>query len=323
MASLPEARRDDDGFSHPALVYASDQEFMDVALPFVEEGWARSEPALVAVQERNVENLRAAFGGEPEGVSLLTVPEWYESSARTREKFAGWAAERVERHPRVRLMGEPPWASGSEARTRDWARHDSVINVAFAGMPVTFICPYDARALPVEIIEHAHSTHPTLADGRAWSESAGYEDAVEFCRRLNDTIRRPSWSPVIELQFGLADLGRIRHLVDCAALDAALPESKAEELAFAVNEITTNAVVHGRPPAVLRVWTSAEEVVCEISDAGAGIQDPLAGQLVPEPDRTGGRGLWLARVVCDALEIRKEAGSTVSLHMAAGVAAPA
>jgi hypothetical protein len=33
--------------------------------------------------------------------------------------------------------------------------------------------------------------------------------------------------------------------------------------------------------------------------------------------------LWLARVLCDAVEIRSEGESTVTLHMAAGVAVPA
>ena len=44
---------------------------------------------------------------------------------------------------RARLMGEPPWADGSEAQIRDWARHESVINVAFSGLPVSVVCPYD------------------------------------------------------------------------------------------------------------------------------------------------------------------------------------
>ena len=48
----------------------------------------------------------------------------------------------------TRLIGEPPWAIGHEAQVRDWARHESVINVAFADRQVTFICPYDAQALP-------------------------------------------------------------------------------------------------------------------------------------------------------------------------------
>ena len=322
MASESAGSAHRDGFVHPALIYGSDQAFLDVALPFVEEGIERSEPTLVAVQGRNVDNLRSALGGEPDGVTLHSVEEWYETSARTREKFASWATDRLG-GGRVRLIGEPPWATGNDAQIRDWARHESVINVAFAGMPVTFVCPYDARVLPTEIIEHAHSTHPTIAAGRGWTDSSGYEDPLDFCRRLNDRVARPSWEPEIELEFGLIDLAGIRRLVSGLARDAGLPGGKGDELALAVNEITTNAIVHGRPPATFRVWAGSDEMICEVSDSGPGIRDVLAGQLVPPPENPGGRGLWLTRLLCDAVEIRNDCNSTVSLHMAAGVAVPA
>jgi anti-sigma regulatory factor (Ser/Thr protein kinase) len=321
MASRREGSLHPEGFVHPALIYGSDEEFLDVALPFVEEGIERGEPALVAVRAANAENLLSALGGEPEGVTVLSVEQWYETSARTREKFAGWAADHA-RSGRVRLIGEPPWATGNQAQVRDWARHESVINVAFAGMPVTFICPYDSRILPPEIIEHAHSTHPTIAAPRHWTVSEGYEDPLAFCRRLNEHVRRPSRAPAIELGFGLIDLGGIRRLVKGAAHEAGLSTWKADGLALAVNEIATNALVHGRPPATLRMWTAAEEVVCEIADAGRGIRDALAGQLVPPAEASGGRGLWLARVLCDAVEISTEDGSRVTLHMSAGVSVP-
>jgi anti-sigma regulatory factor (Ser/Thr protein kinase) len=133
----------------------------------------------------------------------------------------------------------------------------------------------------------------------------------------SDRIARPSAAPEIEFEFRLVDLARIRKLVRTAALDAGLPHEKGDALVTAVNEITTNAVVHGRPPAVLRVWTGAEEVICEVRDAGPGIDDVLAGQFLPSSESIGGRGLWLARVLCDAVEIRRDGESTVSLYMAA------
>jgi hypothetical protein len=55
-------------FAHQALLYESDQEFMDVALPFVADGLNSEQPTLVSVQARHVENLRAALGGTPEGL---------------------------------------------------------------------------------------------------------------------------------------------------------------------------------------------------------------------------------------------------------------
>ena len=96
-------------------------------------------------------------------MTLYVVEQWYETSARTREKFARWAAEHAD-GGRTRLIGEPPWAIGHEAQVRDWARHESVINVAFADRQVTFICPYDAQALPAEVLGYARSTHPEIVD---------------------------------------------------------------------------------------------------------------------------------------------------------------
>jgi anti-sigma regulatory factor (Ser/Thr protein kinase) len=286
---------------------------MDVALPFVEEGIARSEPILVAVEGRNAKNLRSALGGEPEGVTWVSVEEWYETSARTRDKFARWARERIG-GGRVRLIGELPWAIGNDARVRDWARHESVINLAFEDMPVTFICPYDARALPPEIVEHARSTHPVLASADGLTASAAYEDPLEFCRRLDVAVREPTSEPAAVLYFGLADLPKLRRLVSSIAIDAGLSDDRAGELALALNEVATNAIVHGSPPAWLRIWVREGEIICRVSDAGAGIGDVVAGQLAPGAGSRDGRGLWVARLLWDAVEIRNGAGCTVWLH---------
>jgi anti-sigma regulatory factor (Ser/Thr protein kinase) len=127
---------------------------------------------------------------------------------------------------------------------------------------------------------------------------------------------------LVEMGFGLADLPRMRRLVVATAVDADLPRERAEELALAVNEIATNAIVHGRPPTTLRIWRQNDEIVCEVADAGAGIKDPLTAHLRPPADAVAGRGLWLARQLCDAVEIRNGVGCTVSLHATTRVRPP-
>jgi anti-sigma regulatory factor (Ser/Thr protein kinase) len=319
MRSNGEASDPDGGFIHQALIYASDREFMDVVQPFVEDGLSSQEPTLVAVQERHIENLRSELGGAPDGVTLHPVEDWYETSARTREKFARWAAERTEERRRVRLVGEPPWALGHEAQLRDWARHESVINVAFAGRPVTFICPYDARALPNEVLAHARGTHPEIVDGGRTRPSGAYENPLDFCARLDTAIDAQTGEPAIELEFILDDLPTIRRVVGSFAIDAGLDVPRTEEFVLAVNEITTNAVIHGRPPAILRLWPTDGEVVVEVTDTGDGIRDILAGQLTPPAVSQGGRGLWMARQLCDAVEVScSETGCTVTMHAATG-----
>jgi anti-sigma regulatory factor (Ser/Thr protein kinase) len=308
-----EASAPGDPFSHSALIYGSDDVFLDVALPFVEEGIAGHEPTLVAVSAQNVENLRAVLGGEPEGTALHSVEEWYETSARTREKFARWAGD-TPGQGRVRVIQEPPWAVGNEAQIRDWARYESVLNVAFEGVPASFVCTYDARELPQEILEHALCTHPEIASAAGPVHSGAYEDPYDFCRRLDSDVERPEGEPSTVLDFDLADLRKIRRLVASEAVASGLPGSRADELAFAVNELASNAVVHGRLPAALRIWQGDGELICEVSDAGDGIDDALAGQLAPPAEKIGGRGLWLTRMLCDAVEIRNRVGCTVAIH---------
>jgi anti-sigma regulatory factor (Ser/Thr protein kinase) len=316
MQSQGEASAPDAAFIHSGLIYGSDDAFLDVALPFIEEGVAAGEPALVAVRAANIENLRDALGREPEGVTLLSTEEWYETSARSRDKFMRWANERVDAG-RVRLIGEPPWAVDNDAQVRDWARYESVVNVAFERLPVSFVCAFDARRLPPEIVEHARRTHPEIVGPHGSSPSEAYESPRMFCRGLDTRVHRPKAEPSVLLDFNLADLHRVRRTVATMAVRSGLSGSRADELALAVNEIASNAVVHGRPPATLRIWHGEGELICEVSDAGDGIKDALAGQLTPPPDGIGGRGIWLTRMLSDAVEIRNGVGCTVSIHAAA------
>jgi len=65
---------------------------------------------------------------------------------------------------------------------------------------------------------------------------------------------------------------------------------------------------------VLRVWPSADGIVCEIRDGGS-IDDPLVGRRRPDADAVGGLGLWMANRLCDLLQVRAvESGTAVRLH---------
>ena len=67
---------------------------------------------------------------------------------------------------------------------------------------------------------------------------------------------------------------------------------------------------------MLSIWHEDGELVCEISDGGGSIADPLAGRRRPDPLRPHGRGLWMINQVCDLVELRAgPTGTTVRLHM--------
>jgi anti-sigma regulatory factor (Ser/Thr protein kinase) len=205
-------------------------------------------------------------------------------------------------------MGEPVW-SGSSAVVRQWARYESIINLALADAPMRFICLYDSAALPDEILKYACATHPERVEHGGHVPCAGFVAPEEFLPGSPcEPPERASQLPLESTPF--------RQLLAERARDAGVPELRIAELVLAANEIATNALTHGRPPFSAQVWREGGELVCQIADSGNGLAEPLAGWVPPPDGAIGGWGLPIARQLCDALEVvPSEAGTTVSLHL--------
>jgi anti-sigma regulatory factor (Ser/Thr protein kinase) len=116
-----------------------------------------------------------------------------------------------------------------------------------------------------------------------------------------------------------ANLSGVREFTAAWARRAALPPHQVSNLVMAVAELAANTLRHTTGPGTLTLWTTDEEVVCQVQDEGQ-ITDPLAGNVLPAPNSAGGgRGLWLVREVGDGVEIRSgPAGTTVRVHMRLG-----
>ena len=80
-----------------------------------------------------------------------------------------------------------------------------------------------------------------------------------------------------------------------------LPTQEIDKLVFATHEAFTNALIHGRPPTVLRLWAQPDRVTVTVTDTGTGPTDPLVGLLPPDPrtDPGPGLGLWLINQLVD------------------------
>jgi anti-sigma regulatory factor (Ser/Thr protein kinase) len=116
------------------------------------------------------------------------------------------------------------------------------------------------------------------------------------------------------------DLSAVRTLVREQARHAGLTRDRAIDLELAVSEVAANTVRHaaaqGHRQGTLRVWCTADEIVCEIRDGGV-IADALAGRRQPAPGALAGHGLWLVHQVCDQVEIASGAdGTLVRMRMA-------
>jgi anti-sigma regulatory factor (Ser/Thr protein kinase) len=80
-------------------------------------------------------------------------------------------------------------------------------------------------------------------------------------------------------------------------------EAEVDRLVLVASELATNAVRHGGGTGRLRLWRSSDQLVCEVSDKGAGISNPDIGAGPVEPTAMGGRGLWICRALSDTITI--------------------
>ncbi len=79
----------------------------------------------------------------------------------------------------------------------------------------------------------------------------------------------------------------------------------------AVNELLTNAVRHGGGTGRIVVSSADGDVVCEVSDSGAGLTAMRSEPAVrPAADQPGGWGLWLAEELTDTFELETGDGGT-------------
>jgi anti-sigma regulatory factor (Ser/Thr protein kinase) len=121
------------------------------------------------------------------------------------------------------------------------------------------------------------------------------------------------------------DLVSVRQVVARASLTVGVEPDRADGFVVAVNEIVTNALTHGLPPATITISSTGMAVQVAVHDRG-GFGDPYpagAGHVGTDPvgqppatDRPNGRGLWLASQLSDHLDIRTDTnGTTVTVRL--------
>ncbi|HEV3094275.1 MAG TPA: ATP-binding protein [Solirubrobacteraceae bacterium] len=111
------------------------------------------------------------------------------------------------------------------------------------------------------------------------------------------------------MEFSAASLRAVRRLVSREASWARLSDDRHADLVLAIDELATNSVTHGGGHGTLSVWRTDGAIVCEVRDGGH-FADPLAGLRPPTPEQLTGRGLWVARRLCDRVQISSSPGRT-------------
>jgi anti-sigma regulatory factor (Ser/Thr protein kinase) len=288
-------------FSHQALFYESDEEFLEGIVSLVRRGLNAGEPTLIAVGSGKGELLEGELGDAAAEVSFLDM----EAIGRNPARIIPVWRDFLDRSPsdgRPLLgIGEPVWPGRSEAELDECQRHEQLLNVAFGGGRAwSLLCPYDSAALDDDVLESACESHGDIS-------------SVAF-RPFDGTLpEAPTDSKA--LHFGRRELAQARELVAGEANQAQLAGSRGIDLVVAVNELVANSVLHGGGGGKLQVWRESDALVAEVRDEGR-IDDPLAGRVQPAPAQEGGRGLWIVNQLCDLVQIRSgPEGTGVRLRM--------
>lgn len=292
--------------SHAALFYRSQSEYASQITAFVEAGLDAGEPAFVAVPGDRAIAIRASLDGVAREVVFADMAELGRNPARIIPEVRSF----TDKHPgrRIRYVGEPIWPGRSTGEIREATRHEALVNLAFAQVEATILCPYDVPGLAPSVLADARRTHqePAAAGAtaRTWRDNLPPECDLPLSPP-------PAEAEILPYE---ADLAPLRRLVERHARRAGLGADRTIDLVLAANEIAANTISHTAAGGVIHMWHTGAEVLCQVHDSGR-ITDPMAGRVRHGPDGRG-HGLWLVNQVCDLVELRSgDAGTTVRLHM--------
>jgi anti-sigma regulatory factor (Ser/Thr protein kinase) len=309
-------------YTHEALFFASRRALLGSAVPWLREGLQAGEDVALVCTEDNNTALAAALGEDTRAV-VLPRTRIYRNAIDAVAFFHRLVTDRVAAgRPRLRVVGEVAFDTGTRGHD-EWCRYEAVCNHTLAPLPLSSMCAYDTHALPRPLLDTAWATHPWL---RAGGERARNGDYVEPARLLLAMERplepRPTEARTLTLT-QLGELPQLRHWLRGELGTLQVGADAAENAVLAVDEVAVNGLRHGRPPVTVALWRTPTQVMCDITDGGPGIADPLVGYAPPDPLQLleGGAGLWITRRLCDGVtSSRTPTGFTIRLTVAGTVA---
>ncbi|MEU8006188.1 sensor histidine kinase [Catellatospora sp. NPDC049111] len=285
------------GIVHDTAFYDSDEQFLDVVLPFLRDGVAAGEPTVSIFSEHRQRLLRDALGRDS-GVVLIDGDGHYSRPAVAIRRHRKMMSEYVSAGAtQIRVAGDVPHP-GVGIAWEWWARYEAAANEVYDDFPMFALCPYDTRVTPPLVVDHVRRTHTHVVTPDGGREPSGvFQPPREFLAEAVTPGHEPleALPPALDLR----DPSPTRSRAAVAALQqiAALPADDLNGLLISTSEAVTNALLHGRGPVRLRAWAAPAKIVVTVTDTGPGPADPSVG-LMPGTG-PGGLGLWLAHQMCD------------------------
>jgi anti-sigma regulatory factor (Ser/Thr protein kinase) len=126
--------------------------------------------------------------------------------------------------------------------------------------------------------------------------------------------RPPAERIPLDQTFDANNLVALRSAVAAHGAALGLPDEQCDDLVLLAHELASNAVLHGGGQGRLRLWAGDSHIYCQVTDNGPGMPREITGDHEQPPlGATGGRGLWLVRILSEKIDLRSgPAGTTVT-----------
>ena len=308
MTSITTGHR---GFRHELFLYRSAEDLVEFVVPWARDGAAAEEPTLLLLGVDVAEAVLHEVGPSP---YLTAEPALVEPG--TPSEHVSAASALLPSYARV-VHQEPAIAP---SHWPEWRRLEAVMNLALRHYDTWAVCAYDERSLSTDMVSDLHATHPLVEQDGEHRRNDRYQHPVNFLVRQSEDAPDPveRTEPAVELVD--PPPACVRAAVKWYSRRW-LPDEKIDKLIFATHEAVMNALRHGRPPTVVRLWAEPGRVTVTVTDSGPGPADPLVGHSPNEPLADAmddavvepALGLWLVHQLVDATRRSDPDGYTIRL----------
>ena len=297
------------GATHLAGLYGGSAALVRGVLAFIGEGLDQDEAVQVVAPSPTISDLRDRLDGRGQRVSWAGMTGAGTNPALIIPAMHAFATHAA---PAARCVVDLGWDARSAAERCELFRHEALVNLAFTGLAVTVLCPYDTALLEPGILASAERTHQSLTRDGETGPSPAYRAAAGLPAECDGPLGAPP--PGAARLSYRAELAAVRTFAAARARAAGLLPGQAGDLVIAVSELAANTYRYTSAGGLLTIWAQAGELICQVEDAGH-ISDPLAGRRRPPPG-AGGHGLPIVHQLCDLVELRTGPdGTVIRMHM--------
>ncbi|GAA4606216.1 anti-sigma regulatory factor (Ser/Thr protein kinase) [Actinoplanes octamycinicus] len=307
---------------HTALIPGSDLELVTALTAELRRSAGDYDEVLLVVSDRT-RALLADATHDLSGVLRWDDPAaFYQRLGFAYECFRRYLAEQAGRRRRVHVVAEPDLSDDdgpAPGRTGAYLAYESVCNDTYAPYGSAVTCVWDSRRHAADVLDGVRATHRYLLTEPGRQPSPRFLAADDFLSLRRQTLM-PAPPPHVDHDRTVTEVAELRELRAALSAWAARHDfaaDPADDLLVAVTEVVSNGLRHAGTPVRVRAWHHGSTLIAQCDDT-AGLPIPVAaGYHRPgaEGAQPGGRGLWLARQLADAVLVDALPGRTsIRLH---------